>query len=409
MRNRTAQVDPNNRDADVVVITFDSYPLSTRSRKAARAYAEAGMRVQFVGMSRAGRTGRWSPAGRTRADGIDILSVDMRAPDLEPTRLNIVRNVALTYVPAIFRMAKEALGTPAGVVHTTGSALSLLGVAHKVLHRSKFVLDIPERPGAVAARGSAAAAFARVERIVLRAARPFVDVASVVVEPDVHHLRDRGFDDVVQVRNAPMKSWLAPYVDMPPSPVRFAVIGSIFEGRGYETLIRAAARAQKDANFQIYIYGKGRDSFTGHLKNLSSELGADRTIVWAGSLPSDQVSRAYLDAHVGVVLYESLDPGNDGLSNKLLECIASGRPVLAGDLPENRKFVTQHQAGWLTDVSEEALAHSIVEVANTTIDLDVMGQHCRDLGETALTWEGEFAPIIERMRSTNSASAANSS
>jgi hypothetical protein len=111
----------------------------------------------------------------------------------------------------------------------------------------------------------------------------------------------------------------------------------------------------------------------------------------------------YLSGHVGLVLYESDDPGNDGLSNKILECVSTGRAVLAGDLPQNRDFIQEHQVGWLTPMTTPDLAFSLAEVAcRSKNEITQIARRARKLGDTSLSWEGEFQRVIDTAEDNNS-------
>lgn len=390
---------PEAPDRSALVLAFDAYPKSTRARKAALAYRATGP-VSFLGMSSPGRTRRWSPSGSSRQDGIAVHLVPMREPRTEPTGSNVVLNIVTIYLPALARMIQRVLATPADVVHVVSIPLVPLGVLHKLRHRSRMVLDVTERPGAVAAPGSVSTVLARAERLLLRLGRRSTDVATAVVQPDVDLLAAMGFRTSLLVRNAPRSSWRAPYVRPPVGPVRYAAIGSIFEGRGYEMLIDAVARAD-ESSFTVHIYGPGREEYITGLKDRAEQQGVGDRVIFEGWIDGDEVSAAYLATHAGLVLYESEDPGNDGLSNKILECVASGRPVIAGDLPENRRFVTEHNVGWLSRMNVEDLAHTFTAAARDPRQLETLAERCRRIGDDWLTWEGEFSKVTEAVGHAN--------
>lgn len=375
---------------DVEIVTMDAYPSSTRARKTAQALTNLGKRVEFVGMSFAGRTGRWSDPGPSTQDGVSIELVKMRKPALTPTTLSQARNIALTYLPAFARMARHVWCTSADIVVVSGAPLAPLGLIHRWRYDSLLILDMTERPGAVAAVGSATAVFSKVENLVIKMMLSRTYLATAVVQPDVEYLRHVGFDRVALLRNVPLKSWRSLYQEPEDSPIQFVSIGTIFEGRGYEMLIRAAANAARHADFTVDLYGTGREEYLHQLRELIIAEGASTIVRWRGRLVPGDVSRAYLDGHVGLVLYESDDPGNDGLSNKILECVSSGRPVLAGDLPENRTFVTENGVGWLTPMTVPGISDQLVKIVQERRRIAPLAQHCRALGDTWLNWDSEF-------------------
>ncbi|MBZ4496665.1 glycosyltransferase [Dermacoccus sp. Tok2021] len=229
----------------------------------------------------------------------------------------------------------------------------------------------------------------------MKALSRVVDVATVVVPGDVGPLHHKGFRQVALVRNAPSSSWRSPWEPLPTGPTRFVLVGSIFEGRGIENLIQAAHLLQDD--IQIDIYGRGRPDYMQALKEMSATGHAEDVINWRGEIAPDQVSATYLSAHVGLVLYDPTIPGNDGLSNKIMECISTGRPVLAGDLPENHAFVSQHGVGWLTDLSPDNMARTMREIHASPDSLKANADRAREFGRNELTWESEFDNLLRKL------------
>lgn len=380
----------------ILVLTLDAYRFSTRSRKAAIQYVAVAP-TMFLGLSGAGRTGRWDKPGRFLADGVNVRQVYVKRPWVAPTRRSQIHNVILCYLPALARMAKVVIRTPADVIHVTGAPLALLGLLHRARFGSRMVLDIQERPGSIAAKGSVTAIFSRVELSFLRHVSRCVDVATVVTHGDVETVSALGFRTVALVRNAPLSDWRAPFTpppDVDGADLAAVVIGTIYETRGYEILLRALAKTKHQRNIHLKIYGPGREDYLASLKSLTEALYITDRVKWMGQIDSSEVSAAYLRAHVGLVLYEPTEPGNDGLSNKILECVSTGRPVIAGDLPENRRFVTDNGVGWLTEVTVDALADTLAS-AGLGEDLAAIGAKCRQYGDTWLNWESEFAKVLE--------------
>ena len=112
-----------------------------------------------------------------------------------------------------------------------------------------------------------------------------------------------------------------------------------------------------------------------------------------------RTSEAYLGGQIGLALYEQDDAGNDSLSNKILECVSSGRPVLAGDLPENRRFLTEQEIGWLTAVNAAGISEAFVHIAGRSSLLAPLALTCRRLGDQQLNWEREFTKVVMAVRS----------
>ncbi|XKH53513.1 glycosyltransferase [Citricoccus nitrophenolicus] len=271
-----------------------------------------------------------------------------------------------------------------------------LALMHNIRYSSDIVLDVPERPGMVTVSGSAASLFSKFERALLKISRPFVAETLVVTYADVDYMKSLGFESVRLVRNVPMSDWKAPYLPPPIAgqgddnrKLRLIAMGSVFEGRAYEKLIKAVAIASAQIEIELTVCGPGRPGYLTDLRSLADDLRIGDRVNFIEPVSIEKVSAMYLSADIGMVLYESTDPGNDGLSNKLFECVASGRPVIASDLPENHRFVEENGAGWLAGDSVEDLARVIVSAAEPD-SVQSKASHCRRIGDEVLSWETEF-------------------
>lgn len=382
----------------VLVISLAPFKFATRTRKAASLISRT-RDTTHLSLARAGRTGVADRHGKWVDDGVRVVQVPVIAPRTDPTRWNQVRNLVVCYVPGMALLAIEVVMTPASVVIVGNPSLIPLGLLHRLVFRSSVVVDVSERPGMVVAKGSVASIVSRFEIDLLRFSSRFFGTASVVTTADVKTLKDLGFQCVHLIRNAPLNGWRAPYVEPPmlspaAEPELTAIaMGSVFEGRGYEVLIEAVAIANRSSRVRLLICGPGRDSYKKSLEEIAVRLDVGAEIEFMDPVVPSEVSSTYLRADVGMVLYESTDPGNDGLSNKLFECVASGRPVIASDLPENRRFVMENEVGWVAQTDAHSIASALRTVHNREVLLTI-ANHCRIVGDESLNWEAEFAPIL---------------
>lgn len=386
-------VEKQGSPGNVLVVSLAGIRFATRPRKTARELSRFGP-VRYLALQSSGRGGRVDQAGVFDSDGVSVHQVRVRPRRSSGTLGSKLSNLIFSYLPAFLRLFRVALKSPAEVIVVANPVLAPIAIAHGWRYGSRAMIDIAERPGAVTASDSLASVFSRFEPIALRTLARRKAIATVAVPSDVDLVRGWGFNSVLPLRNAPLGSWRAPYADpIESDEFRCVVIGSVFAGRAYEILIRALAIcAEREAKVRLTIVGPGTPEYLDELRSLTHQLGADSVITWSDAVDGDEVSATYLNAHVGIVLYEPDDPGNDGLSNKILECVSSGRPVLAGDLPENRSFVTENDVGWLTTVSPEAIADALIEIRGRA-DLIEVSRRCRALGDTSLTWESDFAQV----------------
>lgn len=386
------------------MLSLAPFRYATRTRKASRSYAEAGYAVRFLGMQSAGRTSKRVNAGVSSVGAsITAHHVRVRRPKMGLSRATQVDNLLLSYLPALFRLFVVARATPVQVVHVTGVHLIPVALAHRAKFGSTLVLDINERPASVKARGSLFGALSWIEPTLIRAAAPKAGVVSVVTPGHVALLQDGlGVSGAVVVRNAPLSNWRHGWVEPPQSPpLRIVTVGSLFPGRAFEMMIRAVGRVHRETgNILLTIVGTGRQEYIADLRALIEAEDLHGVVELLDGVESDQVSEMYTRGNIGLALYEASDPGNDSLSNKIIETVASGRPVLAGDLPENRAFVREHGVGWLTAVTEEGIAEALLEIGRLQRgEIEQLAGHCYRTADAKLTWEKEFGAVLDRVDS----------
>lgn len=384
---------------DVLVLSLGPYPSATRTRKAAQAYAQAGHRVRFLGQQRAGRTLQGVETGTTLFGEVVAHHVAVPATNLGNSATAQVRNAFRSFLPALLRVTSASLKAPAEVVHVTGVHLLPVALIHRAMYGSSLIMDLNERPASVTAKGSLFGTLSRFEPVIIRAAAPWASLVTVVAPGHAKLLRASfGVPEAVVVRNAPLASWRSSWVDQPAlPPLRVVTVGSLFPGRALELLIRAAGIVQREGtDLRVSIFGSGRPDYVEHLRDLISAEGVEDIVTLEGHIDPSDVSRAYTQGHIGLALYEAADPGNDSLSNKIIETAASGRPVLAGDLPENRAFVTEFRVGWLTEVSVQGIAVALTEIGTLSRDdMQALGGRCHAVAGESLTWEAEFRKVLD--------------
>ena len=99
--------------------------------------------------------------------------------------------------------------------------------------------------------------------------------------------------------------------------LRIATVGSIFEGRAFEIMIEAIALLRRGGTqVELDIYGPGRPEYLRSLEHDIEKFGLQDDVRMHGALERNDVAAVYLNADLGLALYEPGDAGNDSLSNK---------------------------------------------------------------------------------------------
>lgn len=375
------------------------YRHATRPRKAAVAYTRLGVPVSFISLQGVGRSIAWDAAGTFERDGISVIQVPVREPSRRTKLLSFLHNALLCYLPAFLRLTREVWSTPAAVVQVTGTPLALLGALHKWRHSSAFILDVNERPASASAQRSLAGLVSHVEPMLLRFLAGRADVASVVTPGHLPLLRAYGFrpEQLLTVRNAPLSNWRSSYsppLEIADRTVTTVVVGTLFEGRGYEMLLESIGILKRDQyTVRLTVCGPSRPEYLARLQAVAQALGVAEHVTWAQAVDTAGVSQLYADSHVGLVLYEARDAANDSLSNKLLECVAAGRPVVASANSENVAFVNKHCVGWLVETTPEGIAQGL-RTACMEPDLQALTEHCWSVGTSVANWEVQFEELL---------------
>src|SRR5207245_11392191 len=116
--------------------------------------------------------------------------------------------------------------------------------------------------------------------------------------------------------------------------------------RGHEVLLRALALVQRELP-QAWLVLVGRGEGEQRLRGLAGELGIAQ-VVFAGYLRGPGLVQAYRALDVAVWLRE----GNDGACRGVLEAMACGVPVVAGNEGAHAELVRGGEHGREVDAAE---------------------------------------------------------
>jgi len=129
-------------------------------------------------------------------------------------------------------------------------------------------------------------------------------------------------------------------------------IGRLEKQKGQKYLLEAFALfLKKDARAFLIFVGDGSDR--KQLQILSKELGIENSIKFLGNRNDVPEILQIIDVFVLPSLYE-------GMSNALMEAMATGLPIIATDIPENRELLSSKDSGILIPARDSsALADKI--------------------------------------------------
>lgn len=170
--------------------------------------------------------------------------------------------------------------------------------------------------------------------------------------------RDIPADHVVLLPNAVDTDRFAGIARDPadPAPARFVFVGRLEAEKGLTGLLAAFARiAPLHPDARLLLVGRGR--LGPALERDAQRLGIADRVEFAGHC--DDVAIPLARGNIGV-----LGSRIEGLSNTLLESMASGLPMVASRISGSEDFVDPGRTGWLFPPGDvDALADCLSEAA----------------------------------------------
>jgi glycosyltransferase involved in cell wall biosynthesis len=161
-------------------------------------------------------------------------------------------------------------------------------------------------------------------------------------------------------------------------------VGHLTEGKGVSYLLKAMAGLDSRllSRLMLIIVGDGPDRKM--LERVAGELGIDRQVYFAGSMPPGEVMKWYAVADIFVL--PSLSEGRPTVIN---EAMATGCAIVATDISGIPEQVTDGYNGFLVPPRDSAaLREKIAYLAGAEEEIARMGRNSRKkLLDEDLTWE----------------------
>ena len=161
----------------------------------------------------------------------------------------------------------------------------------------------------------------------------------------------------------------------------------LVEKKGTDTLIEALSSLDRQfrGSWELTIAGDGPDG--ARLRSLARDLGCHERIRWLGPVENSQVRELLAEADALVLPCRADSSGDrDGIPVVLMEAMACGVPVIAGDLPAIRELVDGTGSGLLVPGAQ---ASTLAE-ALTRLRADASLRRSLSIGGRALI-EDEYS------------------
>lgn len=172
--------------------------------------------------------------------------------------------------------------------------------------------------------------------------------------------------------------------------------GMMNPGRGLSELVESARYLQSDV--RLVLLGGGM--LLPSLRQRAKELNLEDRVLFPGPVAQAELHQWTESSDLGVLV---LDPINLSkrlaLANKIFEYMGAGVPILATDLPENRRILDRCDCGWLiSDWSPPSLAAHIMRLLAQPDERRRRAANGRRWVEERYNWEVESAKVIDTVR-----------
>jgi glycosyltransferase involved in cell wall biosynthesis len=151
------------------------------------------------------------------------------------------------------------------------------------------------------------------------------------------------------------------------------------------------------------VMGTGEASYVSKLNQIARDLGVENQFLVLPPVGYDQVHEFTLDANIGHALYDPIHINNEFIataSNKIMEYMEAGIPLLVSDTPPLTKLLGRHGCGLSADEkSPMSIAAAVNALLSDQKRAHQMGGAARQAFEQEFCYERQFAPVIDSIRS----------
>ena len=176
--------------------------------------------------------------------------------------------------------------------------------------------------------------------------------------------------------------------------------GMIGAGHGIEATIRSIP-LWTNHNWGFVAIGPGQPDYVAHLNAVARSLQVESQFAVLPAVGYDDLLSYTLDADVGHALYDPIHINNRYIttaSNKLMEYIAAGKPVLVSNRPGLSEFVAQYRCGVTADESSpESIAGAVNGLLLNREQSLRLGKAGREAFEQVFCYERQFSPVVEAL------------
>ena len=171
--------------------------------------------------------------------------------------------------------------------------------------------------------------------------------------------------------------------------------GMMNQGRGLAELVMSAAHLPDGV--RLVMVGDG--PLKAALLRMVHDAGLEEKVLMPGVVPQAELHDWTASADLGVLILEPINLSKRlALANKIFEYMAAGVPILATNLPENRRILDSCKCGWLTERWEPmVLAGYLSRILGDQEEMRRRGANGRRCFEQRYNWECESRRLIAHL------------
>jgi glycosyltransferase involved in cell wall biosynthesis len=186
------------------------------------------------------------------------------------------------------------------------------------------------------------------------------------------------------IPNAVDCEYFRPALQSQRSPLTLLSVGRLHQQKNVSQVLEIllAVRNQSGMPAIARVIGDGPER--QNLQKFAHRHGLDGAVSFEGWLPRNDVAAAYRSATVLVHL-----SSYEGMSNVVLEALASGLPVVASRIPENIELIEPEWNGFLFDLNEASpkIAQAIVRLYESPDLWTQLSHRARERVTAGYSWD----------------------
>jgi glycosyltransferase involved in cell wall biosynthesis len=177
--------------------------------------------------------------------------------------------------------------------------------------------------------------------------------------------------------------------------------GVLGPGHGIEATIRSIPY-WSSRQWGFALMGSGEQQYLDSIRALADSLGVGCQLAILPMVSYDHVPGYTVGADIGHALYEPVNINHAHMgtaSNKIMEYLAAGLPMLLSDTESFRSVLDRYRCGlWVDETSPESIAGAVNHLlVNPALRKD-LGEAGARAFEQIFCFEHQFSPVLEAIK-----------